>query len=114
MSGADKHTPGPWHVVMVNTSQGPMPTIAVPLRSAFQPLVSGLYANIPVVGSIANAHLMATGHELLAAARAALAWWDEHQFDTTGDHGEYDVYPDTPAFVTAACAAIAEATGAAE
>lgn len=31
-----------------------------------------------------------------------LDWWDLHEFDTTGEYGEYNVYDVDPEFVTIA------------
>lgn len=31
-----------------------------------------------------------------------LDWWKEHEYDTTGDYGEYNVYNSDPSFVTKA------------
>jgi hypothetical protein len=31
-----------------------------------------------------------------------LDWWDEHQYDTTGEYGEYNVYDNEPSFVVKA------------
>ena len=30
---------------------------------------------------------------------AVLEWWEEHECDTTGPYGEYNVYDETPQFV---------------
>jgi len=43
-------------------------------------------------------------------ATAVLAWWEEHQYDTTGPYGEYCVYPDEPEFVTLAKSISADET----
>ena len=28
-----------------------------------------------------------------------LEWWEEHQYDTTGEYGDYNVFDDAPLFV---------------
>ena len=30
---------------------------------------------------------------------SVLKWWNEHQYDVTGDYGDYNVYNDEPEFV---------------
>ena len=32
-------------------------------------------------------------------AESALAWWDDHKTDTTGEFGEWNVYSSEPEFV---------------
>lgn len=32
-------------------------------------------------------------------AKAALDWWEDHQHDTEGDYGEFNVYDEEPEFV---------------
>lgn len=31
-----------------------------------------------------------------------LEWWKEHEYDTTGDYGEHNVFDSEPSFVTKA------------
>lgn len=57
--------------------------------------------------------LLAQHDALLSAAKQAMAWWEKHQFDVTGDRGEYNVFDFQPDFVTAARDAIAFAEGGA-
>lgn len=58
--------------------------------------------------------LQAQRDELLALVRSAIAWWEEHQFDTTSVDGEErNVYDEEPAFVSLARAAIAKVRGGA-
>jgi len=49
--------------------------------------------------------------DLLTTARQVMAWWEEHQYDTTGHRGEYNLYSKEPEFVASARAAIAKASG---
>jgi hypothetical protein len=31
--------------------------------------------------------------------KSVLLWWKEHECDTTGDYGDYNIYNETPEFV---------------
>ena len=42
------------------------------------------------------------GERVSELTKAIMEWWKEHQFDTTGEHGDYNVYSDEPDFVSIA------------
>ena len=41
-------------------------------------------------------------NQTIELAEEAVAWWEQHQYDTTGPYGEYNVYDSEPGFVTRA------------
>lgn len=40
--------------------------------------------------------------DMYEALKEVMAWWEVHQYDTTGDYGEYNLYDIEPDFVTTA------------
>lgn len=63
---------------------------------------------------MADARLIAAAPDLMATAELAMIWWQEHQYDTCGERGEWNTYDDEPEFVAAARSAIAKAKGEAQ
>lgn len=37
--------------------------------------------------------------DLEELVKAILDWWEEHQYDTTGDYGDFNMYNEEPEFV---------------
>lgn len=99
-----KHTPGPWGIIIGDA--GPI---------VFSGQKSNMVAHCIKAWSseerMANARLIAAAPDFYAMAEMVLAWWDKHKDDTTDYVGDCDVFMSEPAFVTAARAAIAKATG---
>lgn len=48
---------------------------------------------------------------MMDLARQVLAWWDDAQYITTGEHGGRNVFDHEPDFVQTARAMMASATG---
>lgn len=40
--------------------------------------------------------------DIVELANLVKEWWKQHEYDTTGDYGEYNVYNYEPKFVTKA------------
>lgn len=100
MSG---HTPGPWELdgVEIYPVNGHRASDAICQLSAGQ----------SDEAFEANAHLIAAAPELLVAAQKVMQWWADHQYDTCGERGEWNVYDAEPDFVVAARAALIKARG---
>lgn len=91
-----KHTQGPW------TNIG---------TAVYFPAVKGGFDFYGCPDAEGNAKLCAAAPDLLEAAEMAIAWYAQHEFDTTGERGEYNVFDEDPEFVTFSRAAIAKAKG---
>lgn len=114
-----KYAPGPWLLHEQPASS------SVETLSGCQHYNEPYYAVVSADGDIVcdngqyyaqdvspeNMILIAAAPDLLEAAESVMAWWDEHQYDTTGERGEYNVFGEDPDFVVLARAAITKARG---
>jgi hypothetical protein len=50
----------------------------------------------------ANARLIAAAPDLFKTVCLVMDWWSVHQYDTTGEHDEYNLFDTEPPFVTEA------------
>lgn len=107
-----KHTPGPWFIDH-ETRPAEVCTIHHTSHPNGYVYVRGEIGYWDADGdeNMANARLIAAAPDFYAMAEMVLAWWDKHKDDTTDYVGDCDVFMSEPAFVTAASAAIAKATG---
>ena len=109
------HTPGPWFVGgYIHDEEDPesYPEWVVQHATPAGDLSVAVCVHVadPEVHK-ANAMLVSAAPDFLKAAHATMAWWEDNQYETTGENGEWNLFDSEPEFVTAARAAILKATG---
>ena len=100
------HTPGPWKYEWSN-DVGPDDDYYV----EFFEILTEKNDVIGQADKEEDARLMAAAPELLKTACLVMDWWSVHQYDTTGEYGEYNLFDIDPPFVTEARAALAKVLG---
>ena len=91
-----EYTKGPWNSGPFHGAQG------IEIQSEKRAVAVALHGNLTFEETQANARLIAASPAMYEALRKVIAWWEIHQYDTTGDHGEYNIYDIEPDFVTMA------------
>ena len=107
-----KHTPGPWEYndpEKYKQVRGHFSDVAVYAPGNAFPWRMAEIDGPDEETQIANARLIAAAPDFRAVAVAVLDWWEEHRYDTAGEHGEYNVYDEEPEMVVLARAALAKA-----